>query len=493
MRTPRRRRPDSGAPRTDDAGPVLRALGASVYAPTAIFAIGQGAIQPVLVLAAIKVGMSRPAAASVMGLLGLVGVVSAPLAGMVVARAGGRRSMVLGTVLAVGAASGIVAAVSVPSAVAVGVFVAAVVLQGIAGNLWGLARQGYVADAVPVWARARALSFLGGMMRLGVLVGPAIGSAVIVVAGLRGPFVLQAAMALAALWLVLAKALPTAQLHEARALAEAERLAIRQEPGAAPGPGTDGGGAADAAPAPDPVTAPEDATTGAPGDVAAPAPATRTTPERTRTAVDLRATAVVAVAMTCLQLLRTNRNVLVPLWGTHLGMSEALISATFAAGALLDVAMFLPSGRWMDRYGRLAGILPSLLIMGASVVVTVVWTTPVGFVVGTCLMGFGNGFGSGIVMTMGADLAPVPGRERFLGWWQGIGNVGAAAGPFIVSVLTATVGLTAGMWATAALGLVAGTWAWIAMPRAYAHAGIDMRGRSLPWPDASRARRLTSE
>lgn len=485
MRKPRRRRPDPGAPRIDDAGPVLRALGASVYAPTAVFAIGQGAIQPVLVLAAIKVGMSRSGAASVMGLLGLVGVVSAPLAGTVVARAGGRRSMVLGTVLAVGAVNGIVAAMSVPSAVAVGAFVAAVVLQAVAGNLWALARQGYVADAVPVWARARALSFLGGMMRLGVLVGPAIGSAVIVAVGLRGPFVLQAVMALAALWLVLAKALPTASLHEARARAEAERLSPRRGSGGASGVGTDG--AVPGGHAADPVGA-----TGAP-TTAAPAPATRTTPERIRTAVDYRATAVVALAMTCLQLLRTNRNVLVPLWGAHLGMSEALISVTFAAGALLDVAMFLPSGRWMDRYGRLAGIVPSLLVMGASIVVTVVWTAPVGFVIGTCLMGFGNGFGSGIVMTMGSDLAPVPGRERFLGWWQGIGNVGAAAGPFIVSALTATVGLTAGMWATAGLGLVAGTWAWIAMPRAYAHAGIDMRGRPLPWPGQGRARRLTAD
>jgi MFS transporter len=183
--------------------------------------------------------------------------------------------------------------------------------------------------------------------------------------------------------------------------------------------------------------------------------------------------------MTCLQLLRTNRTVLVPLWGAHLGLSDALISATFAAGALLDVAMFLPSGRWMDRYGRLAGILPSLFIMGASLVVIIVWTSPVGFVVGTCLMGFGNGFGSGIVMTMGADLAPVVGRERFLGWWQGIGNIGAAAGPFVVSALTATFGLAAGMWATALLGVGGGTWAWIAMPRAYARIGIDLRGQAL--------------
>lgn len=183
---------------------------------------------------------------------------------------------------------------------------------------------------------------------------------------------------------------------------------------------------------------------------------------------------------------------LVPLWGAHLGLSDILISATFAAGALVDVAMFLPSGRWMDRHGRLAGILPALFVMGASLMLAVVWTSPIGFVVSTCLMGFGNGFGSGIVMTMGADLAPTTGRERFLGWWQGIGNIGAAAGPFVVSTLTATLGLVAGMRGTALLGVVGGAWAWVAMPRAYARVGIDLRGRALANGEVRRGRRLSA-
>ena len=113
-RRPRRRTPSGSSSRHDDAGPVLRALAASVYAPTAVFAVGSGAIQPVLVLAAMDVGMSRPAAALVIGLLGVVGVVSAPVAGGVVARVGGRRAMAAGTVMAVVAAIGILIAMSAP-------------------------------------------------------------------------------------------------------------------------------------------------------------------------------------------------------------------------------------------------------------------------------------------------------------------------------------------------------------------------------------------
>lgn len=452
-RRPRRRAPSGSSSRHDDAGPVLRALAASVYAPTAVFAVGSGAIQPVLVLAAMDVGMSRPAAALVIGLLGVVGVVSAPVAGGVVARVGGRRAMAAGTVMAVVAAIGILIAMSAPSAAAVAIFVVGVVLQAVAANLWALARQGYVADAVPPWARARALSFLGGMMRLGVLVGPAIGSLAILAAGRRGPFAFQIVMVLGAMWLVLARALPSWELRRARRAAETARAR-------------------------------------AVGGITAPSAGDSTEPARTR--VDLPATAAVAVAMTCLQLLRTNRTVLVPLWGAHLGLSDILISATFAAGALVDVAMFLPSGRWMDRHGCLAGILPALFVMGASLMLAVVWTSPIGFVVSTCLMGFGNGFGSGIVMTMGADLAPTTGRERFLGWWQGIGNIGAAAGPFVVSTLTATLGLVAGMRGTALLGVVGGAWAWVAMPRAYARVGIDLRGRALANGEVRRGRRLSA-
>ncbi|MCI7457656.1 MFS transporter [Actinomyces urogenitalis] len=427
---PRRRRRRS----PDAASALLRALAPSVYVPTAVFALGSGAVQPVLVLAATDVGMSHAAAAGVLGLLGAVGVVSAPLTGVLVGRVGGQRSMVLGTAVAVAAVIGILLAMTVPGPLAVAVFVVGIVAQAVAANLWALARQGYVADAVPPWARARALSFLGGMMRLGVLLGPAIGAGALAIAGRRGPFVLQLLACLVALWGVLACALPDRQLHQVRR--QAGQVAHQRQE-----------------------------TTGE-------------RPPAVRSRVDHRATAVVALAITCLQLLRTNRTVLVPLWGAHLGMSDSLISLTFAAGALVDVAMFIPSGRWMDRYGRLAGIVPALVIMGVALVVTIVWTSPTGFVLGTCLMGFGNGFGSGIVMTMGADLAPSPGRERFLGWWQGIGNIGSAAGPFLVSALTSTAGLASGMWATAALGVVGGAWALVAVPRAYAHAGMDMRGRA---------------
>ena len=49
----------------------------------------------------------------------------------------------------------------------VGVF-----MVGMSAAVFGLARQSYLTEAVPFHFRARALSTLGGVMRIGLFVGP---------------------------------------------------------------------------------------------------------------------------------------------------------------------------------------------------------------------------------------------------------------------------------------------------------------------------------
>ena len=72
------------------------------------------------------------------------------------------------------------------------------------------------------------------------------------------------------------------------------------------------------------------------------------------------------------------------------------------------------------------------------------------------LTGFANGLGTGLLLTIGADLAPpVEGRGEFLGIWRLIGDLGHAGGPFMIGVLieVATVGLAS--FATAGIGVAA--------------------------------------
>ena len=63
------------------------------------------------------------------------------------------------------------------------------------------------------------------------------------------------------------------------------------------------------------------------------------------------------------------------------------------------------------------------------------------------LAGLGNGFGTGIFMTLGGDFSPPNGRSEFLGVWRLVGDAGGAMGPFLMgTIASATTLAFASAW-----------------------------------------------
>ena len=63
-------------------------------------------------------------------------------------------------------------------------------------------------------------------------------------------------------------------------------------------------------------------------------------------------------------------------------------------------------------------------------------TTAAGLAAIMVLISFANGLGSGIVMTIGADTAPVVGRAQYLGGWRLCGDIGITGGPLLVGLVS---------------------------------------------------------
>src|SRR5205823_325973 len=61
-------------------------------------------------------------------------------------------------------------------------------MVGMSQAVFSLARQSYLTEAVPVEYRARALSTLGGVMRIGMFIGPFIAAGAIHQYGLTGAY-----------------------------------------------------------------------------------------------------------------------------------------------------------------------------------------------------------------------------------------------------------------------------------------------------------------
>lgn len=392
---------EKGAERGASASQLL-SLVPSLYGPGFLYAIGQGAVIPVIALAARDLGAPVPLAGVIVGLRGLGTLFGDLPAGAVVARLGDRSAVSVATaVLVIGAIGG--ASSHSPLALAASVFAV-----GLGWSVWLLARLNYAADVVPTELRGRAIAALGGANRVGNFVGPLIGAAVVSASGPRGAFWILAgsAAAGAGMLLVSTRRHPLSRHEESRrgeGMIRAARL--------------------------------HHSTLGRAG-----------------------------VAAMAIGALRTSRQVILPLWARHVGIDATGVSLIFAISSALDMTLFLPAGAASDRWGRklMAISCLSVLAVGHLLIPTAHSFTALAVVAG--LLGLGNGLGSGIVMTIGADLSPVVGRAEFLGVWRFVADLGTAGGPFVVAAAAALFSIGPAPLLIGGLGLVAAGFTQARMP-----------------------------
>ncbi|QFG68318.1 MFS transporter [Ornithinimicrobium pratense] len=411
-----------------------------VLAPSVLFGVAAGATVPVSVLAAMDLGASAALAALIVAIVGAFSLATTVPAGMLIDRVGDRRAMLLAT-----GAAAVVTAVTVGSLVwagpgALALFMASTFLRAPAVNVWSLARQAYVAERVPTREVGRAMTALGGTMRIGALAGPLMGGLLLLVLPLWSVYVLSVGCSLLAL-----------------AILYAPRLGGRHEEG------FDASGRRNAVP---------DRADGARADSGPSAAADRSEGGRTRVRLDVRWDAVVlaGVAISTLAMARVAQAVLIQLWGTHVGLTAAQISLAIATGAAVEILLMFPAGYLKDRLGRSPVLVACLLVYGCGFLVLPLADTWWGVVGAVGVMSVGNGLGAGINMTIGADLSPPVGRGRFLGIWALFSNVGVLGGPGLVSLLLVVASTQAAVLAVGGLALSGAAWmaAWsrrIGLPR----------------------------
>jgi MFS family permease len=155
-----------------------------------------------------------------------------------------------------------------------------------------------------------------------------------------------------------------------------------------------------------------------------------------------------------LGLMRQARQVFLPLWGEHIGLSTGQIGLITSASFFIDASIFYPVGLIMDTKGRKWVAVPCLAMMATGLVLLPLSTSFESFLIVGMITGLGNGFGSGINMTLGADFAPDVGKGEFLGVWRLINDVGMGGGPVVVSAIIGVASLAAGSIVSGGVGFV---------------------------------------
>lgn len=422
----------------------------SGFLPAALFAIGEGAIIPIIPIAADSLGASLAFAGFVAALILVGELIGDVPSGVVVGRIGERNAMIGAAVVSV---VGLLVCVVSPTAwvLAVGVF-----LVGVSTAVFALARHAYMTTAIPLRIRARALSSLGGVFRFGYFVGPFLSAGVVHLTGTtQSAFWIHVICCLAAAVVLLVLRDPATG---ARGLRLPDRASRPDTTDATDGPAaTDGPPAANGAdavrptaPAPHPDEPPTD--TGAQFVEREAHGLFRTIRENRAVLARLGSGAALIGA------LRAGRQVILPLWAVSVGLDDASAALVIGIAGAVDFALFYTSGQIMDRWGRLASALPCMLGLAVSYFL-LAWSghldARVGWFVGIAIgMSLANGVGSGILMTLGADLAPRGNPAPFLGAWRFTGDFGSAAAPLVISGVTAVASLALASGVMGVLGLV---------------------------------------
>jgi MFS family permease len=155
-------------------------------------------------------------------------------------------------------------------------------------------------------------------------------------------------------------------------------------------------------------------------------------------------------------MIRSGRQLIIPLVGAYaLSLSSGQIGTILTAAATIDMALFIPAGWLMDRFGRKVASVPSFAIMAAGMAFIPFAPGFLGLLTAAVIIGFGNGIGSGSMMTLGADLAPPDAIGEFLGVWRFIGDAGSAGGPLVVGIAADALGLSATAFVLSGIGVAA--------------------------------------
>lgn len=375
-----------------------------VLAPAFLYQVGSGALTPVVVLAALSLGAGHALAGGIVTAMGVAAIIASIPAGRLVDRLGDRRAMGLATVVVAALTALAVVVLTLRPGGRVWLFTGAIVLIGATEVVWSLARQALVAETVPPHRIAMAMTSLGGAARAGQLVGPALGALLLLRLPLQSVFVLHIVAALAATVLIWRARFGSPQ--------------TRTTPPSTPAPGA----------------------------------------RRPKLDVRWKAVALAGVSMVTLSMARQGKNVVVPLWGDQLQLSPSAISLLVALGSAIELLLIVPGGILKDRMGRTSVLVTCLTLLGVGFAILPLAPRLWVFVAGLVVASIGNGLGSGINMTLGADLSPPVGRARFLGYWTTLTQTGAFAGPGLITAVVAAASLPAAIWALAAAPLVGAVW-----------------------------------
>jgi MFS family permease len=349
----------------------LRPMLLPFYLPLLLTTIAETMLIPTLPLFLRDLGANYAVIGMVLSGMAVGTLIGDIPAGILARKLGGRRMMLVGLVLIAASTVLLFWAHSLAQ-----VFLYRLV-NGFGFALYGLAPHAYTARFVPGPSRGKANSLFGGVFRLGGFIGPVLGGFIAASWNLRVPFLVYGGICGAGLISILSF-YPQIELEITEQVSSLKKVFSTLK-------------------------------------------------------THRHAFLTAGVACLFLMIVRSGRQVLLPLYSADMiGLDISAIGVIVSIGSAIDTLLFLPTGFLVDRLGRKFAAVPCTALLGVGFALMPITHNFIGLLLVSILIGFGNGLGAGIVLTLGADFSPKSGPEEFLGLWRLIADIGGSGGPLAV-------------------------------------------------------------
>lgn len=348
-----------------------------VYLPSLLFMMAEGALLPIIPATAESFGAGLATAGAVAGALMLGALLAEIPSALINGILGERKAMMLAGVF--GAIGALIALLG--QNVLFLAFGAAMV--GAGHSLFGLARHAFLAEKVPSFTRARAMSILGGMFRGGLALGPVLGAAFVAAFGVNSVYLLAVGIMLSVSLIIFTVNPETMVCPPSENRGRTWMIAKREK-------------------------------------------------NKLRT---------LGVASAVIAGIRSIRMIALPLFAISLGIDPGTASLIIGLTGVIDFAFFYLSGIVMDKYGRFWTSVPTLVAFGILYMLFFTMNDLNTFALFAALTALVNALSSGINMVLGADLAPIDARSEFLAGFRLITTSGNAFSPYVLSGVTLLFGL----------------------------------------------------
>lgn len=369
---------------------TYRRLLLPIYFPSLVNSVVHSATIILLPLYMLELGESVATASFLVAMRGIGALLMDVPAGFFANRFGDRNSMLLGSFVLI-TAMGILGITENKSLI-----MFAALLVGAASSFALLSLMSYVSDNVEIEKRGRAMAFSAGLQRAGAMLGPLLFGFVVKYTSYQLAFNMMSILMISSFVAIAVYAVQRKTAHHEKSRLSSMFRVVRQYKNILITIGTGG---------------------------------------------------------LCLMMVRSARILLFPIFGYGLGLDEVMIGLLFSISSIIDMLMFYPAGQIMDNRGRKWTAVPGTLILSTSLIILPLINSIFGMLIFAVVSGIGNGITTGVLLTMGSDVAPDNDRGQFLGIWRLQTDVGQATAPLIVGSLSEFASIFAASLSIFAIGL----------------------------------------